>query len=167
MWLRNGTIDDISAIVALHVDSWRSAYAGIMPDRFLNGNLADDRLALWQGRLASPVEGSGLFVADDGDAGLLGFVYLLPGSGGRILLDNLHVRPGSTGSGIGTRLLRHGLEWAANEHPGKQVYLEVLRANTRAIAFYERHGAHRTDERTCHFPQGFALPELEYAWPVN
>ncbi|RSM97181.1 GNAT family N-acetyltransferase [Nonomuraea sp. WAC 01424] len=167
MKIRNGRIDDIVPIVALHVSSWRTAYAGIMPDTFLNGPLNDDRLALWRERLASPVPGSGLFVAHDGDGELAGFVYLLPADGGRILLDNLHVRPGSTGSGVGTHLLRRGLAWVADEHPGREVYLEVLSANTRAIAFYERHGAHRTDERMCRFEQGFELPEFEYAWPVN
>lgn len=167
MRLRSGTHHDLLPIVALHVASWRSAFAGIMPDDFLNGPVNGDRLALWQERLTSPVRGSGLFVAHDGDGALVGFVYLLPAPGGRILLDNLHVRPGSTGSGIGTRLLRHGLTWAAGEHPGREIYLEVLRANTRAIAFYERHGAHRTDERMARFPQGFELPHFEYAWPVD
>lgn len=38
--------------------------------------------------------------------------------------------------------------------------LQVLRANTRAIAFYERHGALRTDERVCLFEQGFELPTI-------
>lgn len=167
MRIGDGTIDDIPSIVDLHVDSWRSAYAGIMPGSFLNGPLDEDRLALWQERLASPVQGSGLFVAHDGDGELLGFVYLLPAPDGRILLDNLHVRPGSTGSGIGGRLLRRGLEWAADEHPDREVYLEVLSANTRAISFYERQGARRTDERMCRFEQGFELPECEYAWRAN
>jgi ribosomal protein S18 acetylase RimI-like enzyme len=167
MQIRTGVFDDLVPVVALHVDSWRSAYAGIMPGSFLNGPLAEDRLTLWRERLASPVPGSELLVAHDGDGGLLGFAYLLPAPGGRILLDNLHVRPGSTGSGVGTRLLRRGLAWAADEHPGREVYLEVLSANTRAVAFYERHGARRTDERVCRFPQGFELPEFEYAWPMN
>lgn len=164
MLIRNGTIDDISPIVALHVESWRTAYAGIMPDGFLNGPLDDDRLALWRARLDPPVRGAGLFVGHDDEGKLLGFAYLLPSQDGRILLDNLHVRPGSTGSGAGSRLLRHGLAWAADEHPGREVYLEVLKENTRAIGFYERHGARRTDERMCRFQQGFELPELEYAW---
>ncbi|MEV4392513.1 GNAT family N-acetyltransferase [Nonomuraea sp. NPDC049607] len=158
MLIRNGTIDDISPIVALHVESWRTAYAGIMPDAFLNGPLGDDRLALWRERLDAPVPGAGLFVGHDDDGDLLGFVYLLPAPDGRVLLDNLHVRPGSTGSGAGSRLLRRGLAWVADEHPGREVYLEVLSANTRAVAFYERHGARRTDERMCRFGRGSSCP---------
>ncbi len=117
-------------------------------------------------RLWNPTPGAVLFVLE-GAAGIDGFTYLIPRPDGRILLDNLHARPGRTGSGIGSRLLARARAWAADEHPDRAVYLEVLRANTRAIAFYERHGALRTDERTCRFDQGFELPEFEYTWPVT
>jgi ribosomal protein S18 acetylase RimI-like enzyme len=164
MQIRAGIQDDIERVAAIHTDSWRTAYAGIMPHSFLDGGLFEDRLALWRSRLTEPPSGAGLFVAADGTE-IYGFVYLVPRPDGRVLLDNLHARPGHTGSGIGSRLLRHALAWAAAEHPGRDVYLEVLRANTRAIAFYERHGARRTDERFGRFDQGFELPEFEYTWP--
>ncbi|MEU7021134.1 GNAT family N-acetyltransferase [Streptomyces sp. NPDC046203] len=195
MKIRTGTSNDAERVAALHTESWRTAYAGIMPDGFLRGPLLEDRLKLWRGRLDEPQPGAALFVvestgepagadgadgldggeglsggdgadAPDGAAGLDGFVYVLPRPDGRLLLDNLHARPGRTGSGIGGRLLRHVFAWAGREHPGRPVYLEVLSANTRAIAFYERHGALRTDERICVFEQGFELPELEYTWPT-
>ncbi|MCM6772300.1 GNAT family N-acetyltransferase [Nocardia sp. CDC159] len=163
MAIRPGTHRDAESVAALHTRSWRTAYVGIMPDEYLNGPLLEDRLALWRDRLAGDRSDGQLFVLD-GAAELLGFVYLLPRFDGRILLDNLHVRPDVKRGGIGGRLLRHGLAWAATTHPGRPVYLEVLRANTPAITFYERHGGRRTGERVAHFPQGFALPELEYTW---
>lgn len=165
MEIRTGVRGDAEQIAALHAESWRTAYAGIMPGEFLSGPLDDERLAVWRGRLDEPPRGAGLFVAVDG-AELLGFAYLLPRSDGRLLLDNLHARPGRTGGGIGTRLLRHARAWAAEVHPGRTVYLEVLRGNTRAVSFYERHGAVRTDERICVCEQGFELPELEYSFPA-
>ncbi|MET9760283.1 GNAT family N-acetyltransferase [Streptomyces sp. NPDC006372] len=137
-----------------------------MPSGFLSGPLFEDRLELWHGRLLEPEPAAGLVVAVDGGE-MAGFAYLTPRPDGRVLLDNLHARPGRTGSGIGGRLLRHALAWAAAEHPGKDVCLEVLRANTRAIAFYERHGAVRTGERVGLFEQGFELPELEYTWAAG
>ncbi|MGW3214682.1 N-acetyltransferase family protein [Streptomyces parvus] len=137
-----------------------------MPDSYLNGPLATEKLALWQGRTAEPDPASGLFVAVDGPD-VAGFAYTILRSDGRLLLDNLHARPGRTGSGIGGRLLRHTLAWAAVEHRGRDLYLEVLRANTRAIAFYDRHGATRTGERVYRFDQGFALPEVEYTWTAK
>ncbi|MBV1941752.1 GNAT family N-acetyltransferase [Streptomyces sp. BV286] len=166
MEIRAGVRGDVEQIAALHTESWRTAYAGIMPSSFLDGPLFEDRLALWHGRILDPQSAAGLFVAVDGGE-LAGFVYLVPRPDGRVLLDNLHARPGRTGSGIGGRLLRRALAWAAAEHSGRDVYLEVLRANTRAVAFYERHGALRTDERMCRFEQGFDLPELEYTWAAG
>ncbi|MGW0395624.1 N-acetyltransferase family protein [Streptomyces sp. NPDC003042] len=166
MEIRTGVRGDVERIAALHAESWRTAYVGIMPSGFLGGPVFEDRLALWHGRLLEPQLAAGLFVAVDGGE-MDGFVYLVPRPDGRLLLDNLHARPGCTGSGIGGRLLRHALAWAAAEHPGRDVYLEVLRANTRAIGFYERHGAVRTDERLCRFEQGFELPELEYTWAAG
>ncbi|MFF3013808.1 GNAT family N-acetyltransferase [Streptomyces sp. NPDC057939] len=137
-----------------------------MPADFLDGPLLEDRVDLWCDRLDDPLPGAVLFVVETA-SGIDGFAYLIPRPDGRVLLDNLHARPGRTGSGIGGRLLSHALAWAADEHPRRTVYLEVLRANTRAIAFYERYGAARTDERVCRFDQGFELPELEYSWPVT
>ncbi|MCM2576828.1 GNAT family N-acetyltransferase [Streptomyces meridianus] len=166
MQIRAGAQDDMEQIAALHTDSWRTAYPGIMPQSFLDGPVFEDRLALWRGRLTEPRPAAGLFVAEDGGS-INGFVYLTPRSDGRLLLDNLHARPGRTGSGIGGRLLQHGLAWAAFEHPGRDVYLEVLRANVRAVAFYERHGAVLTDERVCHFEQGFEIPEFEFTWTAD
>ncbi|WP_442935286.1 GNAT family N-acetyltransferase [Micromonospora sp. CPCC 206061] len=57
---------------------------------------------------------------------LLGFAYLIPGRGGWILLDNLHVDPAHTGGGIGRRLLRHAFTWAAITHPDQPVYLSGI-----------------------------------------
>ncbi|WP_408994189.1 N-acetyltransferase family protein [Streptomyces sp. 1268] len=167
MQIRAGSRDDAGRIAALHADSWRTAYAGIMPDSYLSGSLLDaEKAALWEARTTEPDPASGLFVAVDG-LDVAGFAYSTPRPDGRLLLDNLHARPGRTGSGIGGRLLRHTLAWAAAEHRGRDLYLEVLSANTRAIAFYERHGAMRTDERVCRFDQGFALPEVEYTWTAK
>ncbi|GAB2571367.1 hypothetical protein GCM10027168_00070 [Streptomyces capparidis] len=181
MHITTGGPDDAERVAALHTESWRTAYAGIMPDGFLSGPLYEDRLRLWRGRTERPVPGAALFTAaaPDAEGGeLRGFAYLVPRPDGRVLLDNLHARPGRTGSGIGTRLLRHALSWAAAAHPGRDVFLEVLRANARAVAFYERHGARRTDERICRFEGlgegsdegsdgAFELAEYEYTWPAE
>jgi ribosomal protein S18 acetylase RimI-like enzyme len=156
---------DADAVAELHTASWRTAYADLFPAHYLNGPLLEERRAVWRGRLADPVPGAALFLAREADT-LLGFVYLEPRPDGRVLIDNLHARPGETGRGIGGRLLANALAWSATAHPGKDVYLEVLQGNTRAVAFYERQGGRRTDSRICHFDEGFSLPEFEYSWPA-
>ncbi|MEV0355520.1 GNAT family N-acetyltransferase [Nocardia sp. NPDC050697] len=165
MLIRGARSGDVAAIAALHAASWRKAYAGMMPSEFLDGDLLADRLAVWTERCAAAVP-PGLFVAEDG-ADLLGFGYATPVPDGRVLLDNLHAAPGRTRGGIGTALLATVLDWAATDHPGRAVHLEVLQANTPAIAFYERHGGTRTATGTAHFEQGFDLPEFEYSWPAG
>ncbi len=48
--------------------------------------------------------------------------------------------PARKRSGIGRQLMRHAFTWAATHHPGKAVYLEVLRDNAPAVAFVDRGG---------------------------
>ncbi|MGF1429290.1 GNAT family N-acetyltransferase [Kitasatospora sp. LaBMicrA B282] len=166
--IRHGGPDDASAVAELHAESWRTAYAGIVPAAALGDGLAAQRQELWALRLtvdygelaAQPV----LLLAERTGGELLGFGYLVPQPDGRVLLDNLHVRPGLTGGGIGGRLLAAARDWTARTHPGEPLYLEVLRDNRRAIAFYERAGAVRTRQGAAVFPGGGELPEYEYTW---
>ncbi|GAA1394107.1 GNAT family N-acetyltransferase [Kitasatospora putterlickiae] len=168
--IRQGTARDAEAVADLHAASWRTAYAGIVPDEALGDGLAAQRREIWELRLAADYGGPEttpeLLVAEQG-AELVGFAYLVPHWDGRILLDNLHVRPGLTGGGIGRRLLDAARVHTARRHPGTDLYLEVLQANTRAVAFYEREGAHRTAVREGEFPGGHVLPEYEYTWPAS
>lgn len=166
--VRVGGAADAPAVAALHAESWRVAYAGIVPDAALGEGLLAERAELWGIRLTvdygEPANTPRLLVAEGAEGRLLGFAYVVPQPDGRLLLDNLHVRPGRTGGGLGTALLAEARRWAAAEHPGAPFYLEVLRENERAVAFYERAGGVRTDERRAHFPGGFELPEYEYTW---
>jgi GNAT superfamily N-acetyltransferase len=172
MEVRTGTAQDTLRVASLHTDSWQAAYAGLMPASYLEGPLRDQQADMWKSRLApanqrdGDTDGGHLLIAAHG-IDLLGFAYLIPGSDGRVLLDNLHVDPARTGGGIGRYLLRHAFTWAATTHPGQPVYLEVLRDNTRAIAFYTKAGGRPTAARMVRFPAGFELPEIEYTWDAD
>lgn len=164
--IKSAVSADADAVAELHTASWRSAYVTLFPAHYLNGPLLAERQKVWRARLAAPVEGAALFLAvEKGE--LLGFVYLEPQPDGRVLIDNLHARPGDTGRGLGGRLLKHALDWVTTVHPGRDAYLEVLQGNSRAVTFYERHGGRRTASRICRFDQGFELPEFEYTWPAT
>ncbi|MFE3187371.1 GNAT family N-acetyltransferase [Nocardia sp. NPDC059240] len=162
--IRPGTEADAKAVATLHTASWRTAYADIMPASYLDGALADEHQALWLTRLTAGHPEGNLFVAESG-GDLAGFIYLALQPDGRVLIDNLHVQPMLKRVGIGGQLLRHGFDWAATEYPGRAVYLEVLQANTPAIAFYQRHGGRPGEPRTAHFPAGFEVTDLEITWP--
>jgi len=163
MRIRAGGARDAGEVARLHTSSWQHAYAELMPAEYLAGPLPSEQHALWQRRLTDHRDGH-LALLEDGPA-LAGFAYLLPDPDGRVLLDNLHVRPGLIGSGAGHRLLTHAFDWTARQHPGRALYLEVLTGNARAIAFYERHGGTPGPRHEVDFP-GFRLPCIEYAWPA-
>ncbi|MCX4748208.1 GNAT family N-acetyltransferase [Kitasatospora sp. NBC_01287] len=166
--IRQGGPADAPAVAGLHAASWRTAYATIVPAAALGDGLAEERRELWAIRLTAdygePAATPALLLAERGDGELIGFGYLVPEPDGRVLLDNLHVRPGLTGGGIGAALLVELRAWTARTHPGAPLRVEVLRENRRAVAFYERTGAVRTKEGTTYFPGGGELPEYEYTW---
>lgn len=61
-----------------------------------------------------------------------------------VILDDLYVRPGARGRGIGTEVLAK-VEAVAAEKKAVQIFLEVEKANERAFAFYRRHGWRHRD----------------------
>ncbi|MFJ9696821.1 GNAT family N-acetyltransferase [Kitasatospora sp. NPDC101183] len=168
--VRHGDAADARAVAELHALSWRTAYREFVPAEALGDGLAEERGQIWELRLTvdygEPAATPELLVAElDGE--VAGFAYLVPEPDGRVLLDNLHVRPGLTGGGIGHALLTAAREHLAERHPEAELYLEVLCANTRAIAFYEREGGRRTGRQEGVFPGGFVLPEYVYSWPAH
>ncbi|MFJ6617184.1 GNAT family N-acetyltransferase [Kitasatospora sp. NPDC091335] len=168
--IRRGGVQDAGSIAELHAHSWRTAYRGIVPEEGLGDGMAAQRRELWELRLdadyGEPENVPELLVAER--AGVtVGFIYLVPQPDGGVLIDNLHVRPGLTGGGIGRELLAAARTRVAERHPGAELFLEVLRDNTRAIAFYEREGAERVRAQEGEFPGGFLLPEYVYAWPAG
>lgn len=165
MHIRNGAPADAESIAALHTASWRSAYTALMPAAYLEGPLAAEHLAKWRARTAALSADRCLLLAEQ-DGELRGFIHLDTAPDGRVHVDNLHARPGHTGTGIGRALLHQGFAWAARHHPGQDIYLEVLAGNARAIAFYERAGGLRTAERPLRMPAGFTVEEFEYTWPA-
>ena len=158
---------DAPAIAALHTESWRDAYRGLLPDSFLDGPLFEDRLAQWTDRLGRLTPDEALVLkALDGGATLVGFACVLvdaePAWGPR--LDNLHVRPGHRGRGIGIALLHACLEWVAHRAPGQPMHLWVLEGNTRARRFYEREGGTARERIDTDLAPGVRVTEVRYVW---
>ena len=164
--LRAAEADDVEAIAALHAESWRSAYRGLVPDAFLGPALDDLRLSAWRDRFASPEPHRRMVVAAWSDDLLVGFTCTLadaePAFGP--LLDNLHVKPGWRGLGLGARLLSVSREWARDIAPGQQMHLWVIEANSRARRFYRAQGA-REGERRVNDMAGIQVTAVRCTWP--
>lgn len=128
--LRRATPRDLSGLASLWRSAWLDGHSGNVPDelmaargldhftRFLGERCADTTIAVDQSR--SPL--------------------------GLIILDNctgevvqLAVARSARGTGVASRLL-HAAERQLWQHGHTWAWLAVVPGNTRARAFYERHG---------------------------
>lgn len=163
--IRDMTAGDAAAVATLHLESWKTAYRGILNDEYLDGVAAADRRAHWERRLNAPAPGSCGLIADMVSQPV-GFAYLIadadPTRG--TLLDNLHVTPGHRGTGIGRQLLASAAEEIARRGWPRKLHLWVFEANAGARRFYERQGA-RVVARTIYAAaDGGAYPAVCYGW---
>src|SRR5436305_5907713 len=144
---------DAGRIAALHADSWRRHYRGAYSDAFLDGDVAGDRVTVWAERLSHP-DGDSYTVLAEAGTSLVGFAHTVldedPTWGA--LLDNLHVVHSRKRAGVGSELL--ALSARAVSQRGTGLYLWVLEQNRDAQAFYEAHGARRSEHALASPPGG-------------
>ena len=167
MVLVQASVDDDQAIAALHAESWRSAYRGLLPDDFLDGPVLEDRRTVWAERMRAPhAERRFVCKAADAEGSLLGFACVLldaePEWGA--LLDNLHVRPDLRATGIGYALFTAARDWVRTAAPGTNMHLTVLEGNERARRFYERQGGTLIAKQQVEVLPGVYRPVLRYSW---
>jgi GNAT superfamily N-acetyltransferase len=151
--IRLATPDDGDVIAALHAESWRSAYRGLIPDEDLGDGLDAERRQFWRNRFAAPAPHRRVVFLAIADDLVVGFACVLadgdPEHGP--LLDNLHVKPGWRGQGVGARLMHEARAWSRTIAPDKPMHLWVLEGNTPARRFYRHQGGveeeRRSDER--------------------
>ncbi|WP_353218438.1 GNAT family N-acetyltransferase [Sandarakinorhabdus sp.] len=166
MHLRLAQPADAPAIAALHTASWQTAYAHILRAEWLANDLAADRLRVWSERFAAPDPTMRVLLAEDA-AGLAGFVCLFlaadPHWGSHV--DNLHVRPGQQGQGLGRHMLAAAARMAIAEAPGQGLDLHVYTANTAARGFYARLGGVESPAEKELAPDGSQQSYLRIWWP--
>jgi GNAT superfamily N-acetyltransferase len=140
--LRWATSHDARAVAAVHVDSWRQGYAGLIDQRVLDGLSVDERAEGWVRWIENPEQPHRLVVAEIAGH-IVGWATFGPardeGMSEHGELAGLYVHPDFWSQRIGHGLLRRveaELHAAGFEH----AYLWVLRGNDRAASFYSRHG---------------------------
>ena len=158
--VRAATADDVPAIARIHVDAWRAAYRGQIPDSYLDALSVEERARMWSGALARPAP-TKLMVTEP----LTGFCFYGPSrdkEDGVAEMYALYVQPDCWRQGAGRLLCEHALA-DARERECAAVSLWVLKTNQRARSFYERMGyAPDSAERTNTRLTRFALQEMRY-----
>jgi ribosomal protein S18 acetylase RimI-like enzyme len=106
MIIRSARLEDALRIATIHVEAWRIAYRGIVPDEFLRALSVEQRHAVWQQNLEA---GEALtWIAEDGDMAV-GWISAArsrdddaPQSTGEIWA--VYVDPGHWSKGVGRAL---------------------------------------------------------------
>lgn len=151
----------------LHTLSWKSAYRGIVSDKYLDEDCAADRRAFWTARAKEwdPAK-IALLIARRDDGLALGMSCAVteaePEFG--VLLDNLHVRPDLKRGGIGRALIAATGRWVAARARGSAMYLYAYRDNAIAVPFYRRMGGEEADAGMYTFKDGTSAPILRFTW---
>jgi len=162
--IRDAGPGDAEAIAALHAESWRAHYRGILPDAYLDGEVFAERQAFWRDALGAPRSGRLVMVATR-EAALAGFVAIVrdgePDFGAEI--ENLHVRPGLHGRGLGRRLLGEAVGRLAADGV-TSACLWVFDANAAATRFYRRLGG-TADKQGLDPFAGAHAPHTRIVWP--
>jgi GNAT superfamily N-acetyltransferase len=139
--VREATVADATGLARVQTQSWREAYEGLVSARFLNAwHVAPQ---LWTGRLTQSGPQTATFVAV-ADSHVVGFAGVGPGlspAGDSRLgqLYTLYLLAQWWGTGLGHRLHTAALD-ALTSAGYEHAVLWVLDGNSRASAFYQRHG---------------------------
>ncbi len=164
MQIRRGTIADADAIARVHVDTWRAAYAGIVPAAHLASLDVTQRAQRWRENLATFGDEKFLYVAEEADR-VIGFT-----AGGperdqdtvyRGELYALYLLPACHRRGIG-RALVATVARELRERGYTNMLIWVL-ADNPARNFYAALGGQPVREKTVTIG-GKALREIGYGW---
>jgi GNAT superfamily N-acetyltransferase len=166
--IRPAQPDDAAGLALVHVRAWQAAYAGLMPQAYLDGLDVAVRAQAWLRRLKQGSPEPLLVATIDED--IAGFVTYGAGrdaeSGGAGELYALNVHPDHWSAGVGSALLSAAQVGLAGLGHDRAV-LWVVPGNARARRFYERHGWAVEDVERIAEIQGVTVPEVRYGRPLT
>lgn len=142
MFVRLATTTDADRLAAIHVDAWKSAYRGQVPDPYLDALIV--RLDRWQALVSDSSAGKATLVVVDNEQPI-GFAYCTVG--GKAVVDDevtgelasMYVDPSMWRRGGGRLLTAAAVDWFRAKGCRAAV-LWVLETNAGPRRFYEAMG---------------------------
>jgi ribosomal protein S18 acetylase RimI-like enzyme len=168
--IRPATMTDVAGMAEVHVRTWQTGYAGLMPAEFLD-SLSVERSQRGLTRTLTNLGPTATLLVADLGGEIAGFVYCgpsidddTPPDGGQVYM--LYVAASHWRAGVGRQLNDAALK-ALYTNGFRSAHLWVLRTNTRACKFYASVGwtADGT-EREEEF-NGLMVDEARYAHPMT
>ncbi len=165
--IRRAVPADARGIARAHVETWRSAYAGILPDQVIVQMSVDEKAAAWRQLIQRQDAVDAVIVAEIDDGTIVGFASCGP-AGPESMPDydgeihTLYVLPDWQEQGIGRALLCGCLRVLGAAEIAA-AYLWVLADNPSRF-FYQAMGGKRISERDERL-WGTTVHEVAYGWP--
>lgn len=147
--IRPGRPADAAAIARVYVESWRSAYAGLLPDSMLVRMSTSAQTRDWASQLGRRRVAEGIFVADLASHGVIGFGSCGPARptplphAGEIF--TLYVAPEHQEHGVGRALLLRLADGLMDRGMGSALVWVLSRNPSRF--FYEAMGGRCVAEK--------------------
>ena len=165
MFIREAHAVDAAAIARVHVDSWRTTYAGLLPSDFLASLSYEEREQYWSRVLSASARTSFICVAEDEEGRIVGFASGGPERDGDAAYNGelyaIYVLAQCQRRGIGSRLTATVVRWLV-EQDIDSMLLWVL-ADNPSRGFYETMGARRIREKAAKVG-GIEVVEVAYGW---
>ena len=145
MHIRRATLEDAHRIATIHVEAWRAAYRGVVPDSVLHRQSVEEREAFWAKQLSSG--SSYTLVAEDG-GGVVGWIDFGTCRDADAQADAevyaVYLEPTRVRRGIGSALWRTMLEQVRRGGP-RRIAVWVLADHHPARRFYEAMGGNQDE----------------------
>ena len=166
--MRSASNADARAIAQIHVDAWRAAYSGLIPDRFLKRLSVEGRERQWADTLSAG-EGAPLVLVAESRGRLVGFSTVAvpardPGEDDDVgEIPAIYVAPGEWGHGVGRALIEASAN-AMREAGCREAILWAVAGNDRAAGFYVAQGWRDDDGRrpSQYFPDASEVVEVRF-----
>ncbi len=163
--MRVATPVDARAIASVHVESWRAAYRGQLPDDVLDNLLVDRRAEAWSDVMAATGPADAVLLLERADT-LQGFAHVCEArdtDAARAVgeVSSLYLRPEVWGQGLGRELMAAALSHLTAAG-STSATLWVLATNDRARRFYEAGGWERDGVERTERIGGALVAEVRY-----
>ncbi len=164
--IREGEPEDADACARVIVDTWRVAYAGIVPSEVLAQLSYAEHANSYRRSGADRTSGRFTLVAENDVGEVVGLTWAGPAWESEAVhtaeIRMLYVLPEHQHQGLGRALLRAAVQ-RLQEAAHAALLIWVFKDNRPARAFYEALGGQLLRERTREL-HGFPVQETAYAW---
>ena len=164
MRIRPALPDDASAVADVRVCSWQVAFAGLLPQAYLDAMDPGREEPAWKALIAEAQWPSAGVLVAESDAGIVGFTGFGPSQEAPSVAEigTLYTLPEVWGTGIGRQLMHGALTTLDQAAHYTHATLWVLAANQRARRFYEAAGWSPDGASVTDTTAGASLGKLRY-----